>query len=97
MLHRSGGGLVPRASQVTYLAPGAAYQLVAACPGGLLLWDCRAASKAVAEISISSTAGSLLLQPMPCGELLLTAAADGQVGHPHVCTALHHATSKVNG
>jgi hypothetical protein len=46
--------------------------------GGVVLWDCRAASRTVADVA---TAGSVqLLQAMPGGTVLLTAAADGQVG-----------------
>jgi hypothetical protein len=43
-----------------------------------VLWDCRAASRTVAELP---TAGAVqLMQAMPGGTVLLTAAADGQVG-----------------
>jgi hypothetical protein len=52
--------------------------VAAVAPGGVVLWDCRAASRAVAELP---TAGQVqLMQAMPGGTVLLTAAADGQVG-----------------
>lgn len=43
-----------------------------------MLWDCRAAFRAVAELATASS--TQLLQAMPGGTVLLTAAADGQVG-----------------
>lgn len=72
------GSQLAKAGPVKYLDRSAAYQIVAAKPGGLVLWDCRAASRAVVELAISSQAQHL--QVMPGGTVLLTAAADGQVG-----------------
>jgi hypothetical protein len=55
-------------------------------PGGVVLWDCRAASRAVAELPTTAS-GVQLLQAMPGGTVMLTAAADGQVGRRGCCPA----------
>ena len=76
-LKQKSGSQLPKPAAVKYLERSAAYQVVAAKAGGLVLWDCRAASRAVAEVATRSD--TQLLQPMPGGTVLLAAAADGQV------------------
>ncbi|KAF8072348.1 hypothetical protein HT031_000007 [Scenedesmus sp. PABB004] len=82
------------AACVRYLPRGAAYTLAAARPGGLALWDCRAASRAVAELP---TSGALAhLAPLPGGELLLGGCGDGQVALYDVRRHAGSASSVVN-
>lgn len=64
--------------QVSYLDKGAAYTVVALRQGELMLWDCRAASRAVAQLSISQSAE--LFRTLPGGQVVLTATSEGEVG-----------------
>lgn len=77
------GSQLAKPLSVKYLDRTSAYQVVAAKAGGLVLWDCRTASRAVVEVATDITAQ--LLQPMPGGTVLLTATADGQVRMLDTC------------
>ncbi|WIA27998.1 hypothetical protein OEZ86_010586 [Tetradesmus obliquus] len=93
-LRLKGGGALAKPGRVTYLDRGAAYTLAAAHAGGVVLWDCRAASRAVAELATASS--TQLLQAMPGGTVLLTAAADGQLALYDVRRLSSTASSVIN-
>jgi hypothetical protein len=63
--------------QVVPLDAQAAYQLCAVSSKSLLLWDLRAGPAAAATIPLQ--APSAVLRAMPGGQVLLSAAANGQV------------------
>ncbi|WIA07925.1 hypothetical protein OEZ85_007403 [Tetradesmus obliquus] len=93
-LRLKGGGALAKPGRVTYLDRGAAYTLAAAHAGGVVLWDCRAASRTVAELATASS--TQLLQAMPGGTVLLTAAADGQLALYDVRRLSSTASSVIN-
>ncbi|KAF6252914.1 hypothetical protein COO60DRAFT_1670907 [Scenedesmus sp. NREL 46B-D3] len=93
-LRLKGGGQLAKSGQVAYLDKGAAYTLAAAHAGGVVLWDCRVASRAVAELPTASAVQ--LMQAMPGGTMLLAAAADGQLALYDVRRLSSNANSVIN-
>jgi hypothetical protein len=80
-LRARNGGDVHQPHHVAAADPAAAYHLMAASGSGLLLWDVRVATAAAVAAAAELPAavdGSMLL-PLPGGELLLAAGADGRV------------------
>lgn len=69
--------------QVVALDAQAAYQLCAMSGKTLLLWDLRAGPAAAAALPLQ--APQTVLQAMPGGQVLLTAAANGQVRDGGAC------------
>lgn len=72
-----------RCTQVVALDAQAAYQLCAMSGKTLLLWDLRAGQAAAAALPLQ--APQTVLQAMPGGQVLLSAAANGQVRDDVVC------------